>query len=964
MQRLLLFGYPCVEVDGTTLHGPPVQRHRLALLALLAMAPQRRLSRDKLIAWLWPNADQASGRRLLNTCLHTIRTALGDAALVSHGDEVQLDSAVLVDVTEFHDELSRARRENAVARYRAPFLEGFFLNDAAEFEQWAERERARLAATYRDELESLAAEAESHADTPNAIRWWRALNHSDPFNTRAVMRLMLALERAGDRGNALQLADEHQTLLAREFETQPDAGFLELVRRMREEPRASSTAAPPAPIAERPPAHDAAQPLDSPKRRQVKAAIVVSSLAAAIVVLGTLLWDRAPARRETKTTTPNVNLIAVLPFDVRGLSDTAGLGEGLSELLSTGLDVSGEFRAADQGAVLATLARIRDTTAAAVRRAVARSLGAGRILTGNVVHANGRLRVSAVVWHVLPGGRDSAASVMSADGVPDELFHLVDQLIPKILPAGRADPADPLERIASRTTESLEALKLFLAGSRALRRGEYARASALLEQATEIDTTFSLAYYRLATACEWNWQYDRARLAAARAIAHAARLAPTERLMAEALGFYLAGSAQQAEKMLERVVALRPEDTESWFRLAEIRFHFYASRDRPMEDSRQTWTNVLATDSNHIGALVHTVRFAALEDDTVAIDRTVARIRVLSPKLDRLWEVRALQAFTGGRAAAEREYITEALAAGDSAVAQAIFGVADFTDNVDGVVRLATALAASTNPEMRKVGLLKLAKSEMVAGRPKAADAWLRQLAPLDADLALVHRAYFATLPTVTTQRARLDSLASELRGWKPTIRTRLPTGAIQAFATLPPLVPQLHRYVQGRVAARLGRWSEVEQAEAQLRSMNGPAHARALAADMVLSLGALRALGKGDSAQALALLRRSRLEAPSELLNSSWFYSQTAEQFERAVLAQWSGRQDVALDTYAAVRHSRILAAPAAFAIAEIHRQSGNRAAAIREYRRVLRLRPSEEPDQQPLSQMARDRLDLLGVR
>ena len=57
MFSLRLLGGLSLQGDRTTLTGPATQRHRLALLALLAVSGSRTLSRDKLIALLWPERD-------------------------------------------------------------------------------------------------------------------------------------------------------------------------------------------------------------------------------------------------------------------------------------------------------------------------------------------------------------------------------------------------------------------------------------------------------------------------------------------------------------------------------------------------------------------------------------------------------------------------------------------------------------------------------------------------------------------------------------------------------------------------------------------------------------------------------------------------------------------------------------------------------------------------------------------
>src|SRR5687768_18604165 len=109
---LRLFGSPSIEADdggGVPLSGRVAQRHRLALLALIAMAPGQRLSRDKLLAYLWPESDPERGRNLLKVSSYVLRTALGEGALLSEGDDLRLGTDVVrVDALDFETAQGRA----------------------------------------------------------------------------------------------------------------------------------------------------------------------------------------------------------------------------------------------------------------------------------------------------------------------------------------------------------------------------------------------------------------------------------------------------------------------------------------------------------------------------------------------------------------------------------------------------------------------------------------------------------------------------------------------------------------------------------------------------------------------------------------------------------------------------------------------------------------------------------------
>ena len=77
------------------------------------------------------------------------------------------------------------------------FLDGFFLDDAPEFERWVDRERDRLSTACGRALEELAEAAEQMGDAAGAVERWKARAVLDPLDSRVALRVIRALERAG-----------------------------------------------------------------------------------------------------------------------------------------------------------------------------------------------------------------------------------------------------------------------------------------------------------------------------------------------------------------------------------------------------------------------------------------------------------------------------------------------------------------------------------------------------------------------------------------------------------------------------------------------------------------------------------------------------------------------------------------------------------------------------------------------
>lgn len=243
-----MLGGAHVEAPSGPLAGRAAHRRRLALLALLASSRSGSMTREKVIGYLWPEYRSARARRVLNTALYDMRKELGEHALVSAGDELSLNPEVVAsDVAAFEAALRAGDWRAAVELYRGPFLDGFHVDDAPEFERWVDAERGRLDQSYAGALERLAEAAEASGAAEEAARWWRKAAAHDPCSSRVALRLMQALEAAGDRVSAIRHAEAHEAALRKELGIEPDARLAALAARLRSDPGLPSRPATPLP---------------------------------------------------------------------------------------------------------------------------------------------------------------------------------------------------------------------------------------------------------------------------------------------------------------------------------------------------------------------------------------------------------------------------------------------------------------------------------------------------------------------------------------------------------------------------------------------------------------------------------------------------------------------------------------------------------------------------------------------
>ena len=233
--RLLTFGGLSVhDRNGAVTGGPAAQPRRLAVLALLGRGGERGATRGKVLALLWPDADEAQGRRVLSQALYALRRDLGNDECIVGTQDLRLNTAhVWCDVAEFENALRSGDLEKATSIYVGPFLDGFRLPSAPEFERWADNERTEIQHRFHEAVEQLARAAEIDGAFDVAVKWWRRRAADDPLNARVAVATMRALAAAGDRAGALREARIFEALIAQELEMAPDRAVVELADELR-----------------------------------------------------------------------------------------------------------------------------------------------------------------------------------------------------------------------------------------------------------------------------------------------------------------------------------------------------------------------------------------------------------------------------------------------------------------------------------------------------------------------------------------------------------------------------------------------------------------------------------------------------------------------------------------------------------------------------------------------------------
>jgi DNA-binding SARP family transcriptional activator len=230
---LICFGPPTARVDGGDPPADVLWRKHLALLVYLALSPDRTRSRDHLLGLLWPEKTQDKARHSLNEAVRRLRAGLGSGRLVSEGETVRLeDTGLDVDAVKF-GALAERDPAAALALLRGDFLEGFTLDDAPAFEDWAAARRTRYGSSGVELLlrqgEAALGESRFRAAREAAGRALQ-LNPSSEMSASLLMR---AAALSGDAAEALSAYHRFRERLREDIGEEPGRELQSLAERIR-----------------------------------------------------------------------------------------------------------------------------------------------------------------------------------------------------------------------------------------------------------------------------------------------------------------------------------------------------------------------------------------------------------------------------------------------------------------------------------------------------------------------------------------------------------------------------------------------------------------------------------------------------------------------------------------------------------------------------------------------------------
>jgi len=237
--RIRLLGEFQVSVDIRPIPSEVWRRRKAAtLVKLLAIQPEHRLHRERLLELLWPDLDLQAGRRNLHHTLHVTRQILHPLGSVLR---LELDHVFFepsefpwVDVEAFETLAARARHTRLPADYQAALAiyAGDLLPDDL-YEDWAIARRAGLKSLALELFLELATVLVQRNDAESATDVLQRALELDAACEAAHSELMRIYSHVGQRHHALRQYEHMRKALQSELDVEPSEASQALYEQVR-----------------------------------------------------------------------------------------------------------------------------------------------------------------------------------------------------------------------------------------------------------------------------------------------------------------------------------------------------------------------------------------------------------------------------------------------------------------------------------------------------------------------------------------------------------------------------------------------------------------------------------------------------------------------------------------------------------------------------------------------------------
>lgn len=220
----IFFGLPIIYEDGEEIILPMSKVSALLYYVLI----KKVVSREELSGMFWADSSEHKARTSLRNALHKIRHLFKNEILVSKNKSiitVNEDLDIKIDTEIFEKDPI-----NNIDKYRGEFLEGFYLKDVIDFENWMFELREFYGETFIDVILKKMGQDFKHERYEELEQSSRKLLKLDKYNEEAYLYLFKSYQVNERIDKIINTYYELQDLLESDLGVQPNEEITKIYR--------------------------------------------------------------------------------------------------------------------------------------------------------------------------------------------------------------------------------------------------------------------------------------------------------------------------------------------------------------------------------------------------------------------------------------------------------------------------------------------------------------------------------------------------------------------------------------------------------------------------------------------------------------------------------------------------------------------------------------------------------------
>jgi tetratricopeptide (TPR) repeat protein len=270
------------------------------------------------------------------------------------------------------------------------------------------------------------------------------------------------------------------------------------------------------------------------------------------------------------------NSLAIMYFEnMVDSGDKERLGEIVTNLLITGLSESQYLNVVSSQRLYDILKLLGKEGLKVIDKSVASQVatkaGAKWMLLGNILQVDPQVILTSQLVEVESGRVQASERITGEPG--EKIFSMVDKLTIEVrkdlsLPAQAQKEETP--KVADATTHSPEAYRYYLEGMNYSYKYYFTEAAKSFMKALECDSTFAMAYHRMAIIKNSEGDNRAAKELITKATKYSDKVTEKEKLKIKSFQAAISGNDSQSIKELQKIVEAYPDEKEAFLRLGQI----------------------------------------------------------------------------------------------------------------------------------------------------------------------------------------------------------------------------------------------------------------------------------------------------------------------------------------------------------------------------------------------------------